>query len=449
FYPAAESLVTTRITRVAGEAFRTDGRVMLKAGWLTVYGREAETAETASLAPLDGDRVKTVGVEVRAFQTRPPARFTEATLLAAMEGAGKLVEDEGLREAMREKGLGTPATRAAIIEGLILEDYVHRNGRDLVPTPKAFSLLFALKHFGISELTSPELTGTWEFKLREMEHGRLPRKEFMVHIVDTTREMVERIRGGNIPDEVFATLTARCPRCGGTVQENYRKFQCQSCDFAIWRVVSGRELAPEEVEQLIEKRVLGPLSGFRSRLGRAFAAALKLSPEFKIEFDFGQAGSADGNGADEAPDFSGQQSLGPCPKCRARVFEQPMAYLCENSVGAQRNCDFRTGRVILQRHIEPEQVRKLLATGKTDLLHRFISKKGRPFSAFLARLPDGKIGFEFAPRPARSAAKPEARAPGEAGASGRLDALRPTRKQAPKNLKTTGESAPKRRRKTA
>ncbi|MBI2318152.1 MAG: DNA topoisomerase III [Betaproteobacteria bacterium] len=449
FYPAAESLITTRITRVEGEAFRTDGRMMLKPGWLSVYGREAETEETASLVPLDGERVKTRGIEVRALQTRPPARFTEATLLAAMEGAGKLVEDEDLREAMREKGLGTPATRAAIIEGLIYEEYIHRSGRELVPTPKAFSLLFALKHFGIGELSSPELTGAWEFKLREMEHGRLARKEFMVHIVDTTREMVERIRNGNIPDEVFATLAARCPRCGGTVQENYRKFQCQSCDFAVWRVVSGRELAPEEVEQLIEKRVLGPLSGFRSRLGRAFAAALKLSPEFKIEFDFGQAGSADGNGADEAPDFSGQQSLGPCPKCRARVFEQPMAYLCENSVGAQRNCGFRTGRVILQRHIEPAQVRKLLATGKTDLLHRFISKKGRPFSAFLARLPDGKIGFEFAPRPARSAAKPEARAPGEAGASGRLDALRPTRKQAPKNLKTTGESAPKRRRKTA
>ncbi|MBI2961254.1 MAG: DNA topoisomerase III, partial [Betaproteobacteria bacterium] len=359
FYPAAESLITTRITRVEGEAFRTDGRMMLKPGWLSVYGREAETEETASLVPLDGERVKTRGIEVRALQTRPPARFTEATLLAAMEGAGKLVEDEDLREAMREKGLGTPATRAAIIEGLIYEEYIHRSGRELVPTPKAFSLLFALKHFGIGELSSPELTGAWEFKLREMEHGQLARKEFMVHIVDTTREMVERIRNGNIPDEVFATLAARCPRCGGTVQENYRKFQCQSCDFAVWRVVSGRELAPEEVEQLIEKRVLGPLSGFRSRLGRAFAAALKLSPEFKIEFDFGQAGSADGNGADEAPDFSGQESLGPCPKCRAREFEQPLAYRCENSVGAQRNCDFRTGRVILQRHIEPEQVRKL------------------------------------------------------------------------------------------
>ena len=409
FFPAAESLITTRITRVEGEPFRTDGRVMLKPGWLSVYGREAETAESASLAPLAGPRVKTVAVEMRESQTKPPARFTEATLLSAMEGAGKLVEDEDLREAMREKGLGTPATRAAVIEGLIFEDYLHRNGRELQPTPKAFSLLFALRHFGIGELSSPELTGDWEFKLRQMEHGHLPRTEFMDHIVETTREMVERIRDGKMPEEVFATLATPCPRCGGTVQENYRKFQCQACDFAIWRVVSGRELAPEEVEQLIDKRIAGPLSGFRSRLGRPFAACLKLSSEHKIEFDFGQEESATGEGSGEAPDFSGQEALGPCPKCGAQVFERSMAYVCEKSVGLSRSCDFRTGRVILQREIERGQVQKLLATGKTDLLHRFISKKGRPFSAFLARTAEGKIGFEFAPRAAKPGAKSRAK----------------------------------------
>ncbi|MBI4291656.1 MAG: DNA topoisomerase III [Betaproteobacteria bacterium] len=448
FFPAAEYLITTRITRVAGEPFRTDGRVMLKPGWLSIYGREAETAETASLVPLDGKQVKTLGIEQRAFQTKPPARFTEATLLSAMEGAGKLVEDEELREAMREKGLGTPATRAAIIEGLIFEEYVHRNGRELVPTPKAFSLLFALKHFGISELTSPELTGTWEFKLRQMEHGRLPRKEFMVHIVDTTREMVERIREGNIPDEVFATLSTPCPRCGGTVQEDYRKFRCQSCDFAIWRVVSGRELAPEEVEQLIEKGVLGPLSGFRSRLGRPFTAMLKLSAEFKIEFDFGQADS--GNGETEAPDFSDQEALGPCPKCRARVFEQPMAYVCEKSVGPERSCDFRTGRVILQRQIEREQVQKLLATGKTDLLHRFISKKGRPFSAFLARGAEGKIEFQFAPSKREAAANPGASRAGKLAAKSNLSApATPAEEPAATSKRTARKVATKRTKKAS
>ena len=412
FFPAAEFMVTIRITRVDGEPFRTDGRVMNKPGWLAIYGRESQTGdEPASLPALDGSKVKVERIELRATETKPPARFTEATLLSAMEGAGKLVEDEDLREAMREKGLGTPATRAAVIEGLIFEDYLHRLGRELQATPKAFSLMFALKHFGITEITSPELTGDWEYKLKQMEHGELKRKVFMDHIVETTREMVERIRNGNIPDEAFATLKTPCPKCGGTVQENYRKFQCQSCDFAIWRVMSGRELAPEEVEELIEKRIVGPLTGFRSRMGKPFAGALKLSAEMKAEFDFGQGGDGK-DGAGEAPDFSGQEPLGPCPKCGSRVFEQPMAYLCEKSVGAVRSCDFRSGRIILQRPIEREQMVKLLSTGKTDLLHRFISKKGRPFSAFLVRGADGKVGFEFAPRASKaapgSAKKPEA-----------------------------------------
>ena len=409
FHPAAEHLVTTRITRVEGEPFKTEGRVLVKPGWLAVYGRDA-AGDEASLIPVkDKERVRTQSVDVRALQTRPPARFTEATLLSAMEGAGKLVDDEDLREAMREKGLGTPATRAQVIEGLIQEEYlVREKGGELQPTPKGFSLLFAIRHFGIDELASPELTGDWEFKLKQMEHGELPRETFMDHIVELTREMVERIRNGEIPDTAFATLKHPCPQCGkGTVSENYRKFQCDRCDFSLWKVISGRELAPEEVEELVDKRVVGPLQGFRSRLGRPFVAALKLNADHKIEFDFGQ-GATDADGNAEEVDFSGQEPLGACPKCGARVFEQPMAYVCEKSVGPAKTCDFRSGRIILQRPIEREQMTRLLATGKTDLLHRFISKKGRPFSAHLVRQPDGKVGFEFAPRESKAGRKKEA-----------------------------------------
>ena len=402
FFPPAEFMVTTRITRVEGQPFRTEGRVMNRPGWLAVYGRDSRSGdEAASLPPLIGPKVTVMRVELIAAETKAPSRFTEATLLSAMEAAGRLIDDEELREAMRDKGLGTPATRAAIIEGLIFEDYLHRIGRELQPTPKAFSLMFALQHFGINELTSPELTGNWEYKLKQMERSELRRSVFMDHIVDTTRDMVERIRHGDIPDEAFATLTSACPKCGGIVQENYRKFQCQSCDFAIWRVMSGRELAPEEAEQLIKNRVVGPLTGFRSRLGRPFAGAIKLSPEMKPEFDFGT--NSDG-GDSEAPDFSGLEPLGACPKCKARIFEQPMAYICEKSVGPQRDCDFRSGRIILQRPIERDQMLKLLSTGKTDLLNGFISKKGRRFSAYLVRGQDGTIGFEFAPRTVRSKA---------------------------------------------
>jgi DNA topoisomerase-3 len=417
FYPAAEYLQTTRITRVAGHAFKSEGKVLVAPGWLTVYGRTAQE-EGATLPPVkDREQVQTLEVAAEALQTKPPARFSEATLLSAMEGAGKLVEDEDLRAAMDQKGLGTPATRAAVIEGLIREEYIHRNGRELIPTPKAFSLLFALKQFGIDELTSPELTGDWEYKLKQMERGALARGEFMDHINSLTNELVDRIKNGDIPDTAFATLEAPCPKCGGTVQENYRKFQCLKCDFSLWKVISGREWAPEEVSELIREGKVGPLTGFRSRMGRPFVATLRLTPEHKIEFDFGQE-RTDASGEVEMPDLSGKEPVGPCPKCGARVFELDMAYACEKALGPAKTCDFRSGKVILQRPIEREQMEKLLATGKTDLLSRFISKKGRPFQAFLAKGPDGAVRFEFAPRAAKApkrGAKAEATAaPAEA-----------------------------------
>jgi len=409
FHPSAEFLQTTRITTVAEQRFKTEGKVLQSPGWLAIYGR-ATQEESASLpAVAAGEKVPVVEVVATALQTKPPARFSEATLLSAMEGAGKLVEDDELRAAMEAKGLGTPATRAAIIEGLIREEYIHRNGRELVPTPKAFSLLFALRHFGVTEITSPELTGDWEFKLKQMEHGKLKREEFMEHIEQVTRDLVERIKNGDIPDTAFATVPVPCPKCGGTVQENYRKFQCQKCDFAIWKVTSGREWSPEEVAELIGKRYIGPLTGFRSRMGKPFSAALRLNAELRPEFDFGQA-SAAGEG-EAAPDFSSQESLGACPKCGARVFEHGVAYVCENSVGAQRSCDFRTGKIILQQPVERAQIQKLLVTGRTDLLTRFISKKGRPFKAYLVKTPGGTIGFEFQARAPKQAAKPRAEAP--------------------------------------
>jgi DNA topoisomerase-3 len=307
---------------------------------------------------------------------------------------------------MTEKGLGTPATRAAVIEGLITEEYLVREGRELVPTAKAFDLLYALDKFGIDELRSPELTGAWEYQLKQMELGRLKRTEFMTHIVETTRDLVDRVKQGTLSDEPIATLSAHCPKCQGTVIENYRKFACQKCDFSLWKVIAGRRLENHEVETLFAEGSIGPLQGFRSRMGRPFAAILRLKEDFTLEFDFGQS-SPTGEGEQEPVDFSGQESLGACPKCGSGVYDHGMAYVCEKSVGPARTCDFRSGKIILQRPIEPEQVRKLLETGRTDLLHRFISKKGRPFSAFLVRGDDGKVGFEFAPRGKAAAADGE------------------------------------------
>ena len=408
FFPSAEFLQTTRLTGVAEHQFKTEGKVLQSPGWLAVYGKSIQD-ESASLPPIaQREKVKTQQAEAEANQTRPPARFSEATLLSAMEGAGKLVEDDELREAMGAKGLGTPATRAAIIEGLISEKYVERMGRELKPTWKAFRLFFALRHFGVDEITSPELTGDWEFKLKQMEQAKLPRESFMAHIEKVTRDLVKRVKAGSIPEEAFATVSAPCPKCGGVIQETYRKFQCQSCDFYIWPVLLGRDWAPEEVAELVTKKYIGPLSGFRSKQGRPFSAGLKLTADYRIEFDFGQGDGADG---DKPVDFSGQQPLGACPKCGSRVFEHGVAYVCEKAVGPQKSCDFRSGRMILQQPVEREQMQKLLATGRTDLLVNFVSRKGRKFKAFLVKTPEGKVGFEFQARAAKPAKAPHAEKP--------------------------------------
>ena len=386
-------------------------------GWLAVYGKEAQVddgpakaGDKATLAAVTpGEKVATEKIDVAANTTRPPARLTEATLLSAMEGAGKLIDDEELREAMREKGLGTPATRAQIIEGLIAERYVHREGRELVPTAKAFSLMTLLHGLGVPELFSPELTAEWEFKLAQMEHGKLKRDAFMREIVAMTQHIVGQAKGhesDTIPGD-FGTLNARCPNCGGEVHENYKKFQCQSCAFGFWKIMGGRQIDVAEADTLLRERQVGPLDGFRSRLGKPFSASLRLSEANEVAFDFGDGG---GDDSTEAPDFTGQESLGPCPKCNARVFAATQAYVCEKAVGPEKSCDFRSGRVILQRPVEREQMQKLLATGKTDLLQFVSARTKRPFSAFLVRQADGKIGFEFEARDATKAGARRGRA---------------------------------------
>jgi DNA topoisomerase III len=415
FYPAAEHLVTTRITRVEDEPFKTEGKVLVSPGWLAVYGKEAQGDE-ASLAPVKpGEKVATEKVDATALVTRPPPRYNEATLLSAMEGAGKLIEDDELREAMREKGLGTPATRAAIIEGLITERYIYREGKDLVPTAKAFSLMTLLHGLGIPELFSPELTAEWEFKLAQMEHGELARDAFMREIVGMTEHIVGQAKNyesDTIPGD-FATLANPCPKCGGEVHEKYKKFQCENpkCDFAFWKIMGGRQIEPQEADALVKERTIGPLEGFRSKMGRPFSAVLKLNDANEVVFDFGNSDAGDDG---EAPDFSQAAPLGKCPKCGSSVYEHGMSYVCEKAVGPDKTCDFRSGRTILQRAIEPEQMRKLLESKKTDLLQFVSQRTRRPFSAFLVVQKDGKVGFEF-----------EAKDPSKArGMRGRAAALR-------------------------
>ncbi|MDB5793872.1 MAG: topoisomerase [Noviherbaspirillum sp.] len=421
FFPAAEFLVTTRHTEVSGHQFKTEGKVMVNAGWLAIYGKEVandkDEESAGTLVPVAKDeKVKTDKVTANGLVTKPPARYSEATLLSAMEGAGKLLDDEGLREAMAGKGLGTPATRAAIIEGLLNEKYLLREGRELIPTAKAFQLMTLLRGLGVDELTAPELTGEWEYKLAQMERGKISREEFMREIAQMTQIIVKRAKEYNndtIPGN-YATLKAPCPNCGGVVKENYRRFACTKCEFSISKTPGSRQFEVAEVEELLEKREIGPLQGFRSKMGRPFAAILKIVRDedinnFKLEFDFGQNQDEGADG--EGVDFTGHTALGPCPKCGSGVYEMGLAYVCEKTVARPKACDFRSGRIILQQEILPEQMAKLLNEGRTDLLPGFVSQRTRrPFKAFLVKGKDGKVSFEFEERKAKAPAKGKAEA---------------------------------------
>jgi DNA topoisomerase-3 len=422
FFPAAEFQVTTRYTEVSGHQFKTEGKVMTNPGWLAVYGKEAAADDKDGensgtlVAVAKGEKVQTDKITANALVTKPPARYTEATLLSAMEGAGKLLDSEELRDAMAGKGLGTPATRAAIIEGLINEKYMFREGREMMPTAKAFQLMTLLHGLGVDELTEPELTGEWESKLAQMERGSISREEFMREIAQMTQIIVKRAKeydNDTIPGD-YATLHTPCPNCGSVVKENYRRFACTKCDFSMSKTPGSRQFEIAEVEELLTKRTIGPLQGFRSKMGRPFAAILKISRDeeinnFKLEFDFGQ-NDAEGEGG-EGVDFTGQTALGPCPKCGGGVYEMGLAYVCEHTVAKPKACDFRSGRIILQQEILPEQMVKLLNDGKTDLLPGFISQRTRrPFKAFLVKGKDGKVSFEFEERKAKAPAKGKAAA---------------------------------------
>ncbi|HWK84837.1 MAG TPA: DNA topoisomerase III [Caldimonas sp.] len=440
FFPAAEFMVTTRISTVAnphpsplpqaGEGarreykFQTNGKVMVRPGWLAVYGREAQEDDANLVAVGAGELARTESVDVKALKTKPPARYTEATLLSAMEGAGKLIDDDELREAMQEKGLGTPATRAAIIEGLIYEKYIHREGRELVPGAKAFQLMTLLRGLDIEDLTKPELTGNWEYQLAEMEKGHLERGTFMQRIAEMAERIVRKAKEydrDTIPGD-YATLAAPCPNCGGVVKENYRRYACtgipgrtEPCGFSISKIPGGRAFELPEVEQFLRDKRIGPLEGFRSKAGWPFTAEMKLVRDdelnnWKLEFDFGEEQKREGESG-EAVDFSQQESLGICPKTQGKVYEFGANYVCEHAVGANVICDFRSGKVILQQPVAREQMAKLLATGRTDLLEGFVSNKTR--RKFKARLAwdakEGKVVFQFEPRPPRAAKKTPAK----------------------------------------
>jgi DNA topoisomerase III len=439
FYPVAQFDVTTRRSEVGDFAFKTEGKVLTDPGWLAVYGKSAMDENGANLPSLDAQdgnppKAKTVAFEQAEEQTKPPPRYTEATLLSAMEGAGKLVEDEELAEAMKEKGLGTPATRAQIIERLIDEKYIERQRRELVPTAKAETLLEFLSAVKADELTSPALTGEWEFKLRQVEERAIPADRFINGIIDMTKGVISRIKNFSEPADEARQTDWKSPTDELPMLETLRAYKSQDGKLTVYKVIGNRRMEESEIRELVEKRQIGPIDSFRSKAGKEFSAILRLNEEGKVEFVFDRNGSGPGSSLD----LTGLEPIGKCPRTGGDIFETASSYVVRVVENGEEKFPFRVSRKILEREIPREQVFKLLETGKTDLLEKFWSKRTRkPFSAFLVIKPDGGTGFEFAPReprPAKGAAKGAAKkAPAKKAAS---------KKQAPTERAVAGEQNP-------
>ncbi len=298
FFPAARFENTTVVTEVKEETFLSKGRVVLEAGWRSLYpdgvGGKKEK-EPSVLPPVEvGQEWSVAKVGIKEGETKPPPRYSEAALLGAMETAGKFVDDEELRQAMKDSGLGTPATRAAIIERLIKVGYVEREKKILVPTPKGRALVSLLQK---SQLSSPELTASWEERLAKMEQGAERRPDFMADIKSFTTSLVEEVRtmsGEKLASPSYSRNReplGACPKCGSPVVETKKAYSCSAwrasgCDFAIWKQISGKRLSESQAKQLLRRGRTNQLKGFRSKAGKPYSAALRLDGDHRVRLEF-------------------------------------------------------------------------------------------------------------------------------------------------------------------
>lgn len=450
FYPHAEFEITKRITRVGEDAFKTDGKVLIVPGYLEVYGRKPGIAAEADelVAAEDGETAQTAEVEVREKETRPPARFTDATLLSAMESAGKRVEDDELRDAMSERGLGTPATRAATIENLIRQKYLFRNEirkSELVASNKALALFELLKQMDIEVLASPEMTGEWEFKLKEMEQGKLDRETFMSEIRQVTNTIVEQTKSftEEIVNRKFPDLEAKCPECGK--MEHHQTdglFSCKDpeCIFKIKKHIASHELTEAQAKTLLNEGKVGPIETFKNRFGQPFTAELVLEKPkkvWKLNFVF----EGDEEREKEVENLTEEQIICECPILdgsaeMVKVYENGRAFLAPDMAKKKNDRGVRISKTILKKEIPTEQGMKLFIEGKTDLMPGFLSKKGRKFAAHLTlNRETGKLGFEFAPPK-----KKKKKADGDDG-----DEAPVKKKKAAKKKKATKQKAAKKK----
>ena len=427
FHPPAVWTRVERVTEVGQESFRSRSRTLDTPGWRAVMG-QTEQEDQALPALTDGQSeandvpAQVHDIEQQDEKTKPPARITEARLLSLMENAGQEIEDEDLAEALREKGIGTPATRADIIENLIKKGYIVRVGKSLRPMVKGIRLVDVLRRVNIDRLASAELTGDLEHQLNQVEKGEITAEDFMRVIVDYTNQIVDRAKTFDY-DELYpdGEPFGACPLCNRPVFERSWFYRCREdpeaeadCTFRIWKDKSGRYIDHNTVRTLLKETRIGPLEGFTYRDGRTYAGNLEIDEEGDLKIE-AVAGSA-GERASDQPEYEvDERPLGSCPMgCGTDVIETSTEYVCKKrsestAKGTKKDpheCTLWLPRTVCKREIVRDEAEQYLKEKKTDMLSDFTSRYGRPFGATLFLKENGRHGFEFAPRaPRKKAAK--------------------------------------------
>ncbi|MGB9694903.1 MAG: DNA topoisomerase 3 [Caldisericaceae bacterium] len=374
-------------TVVKNEVFRTNLSRIKSPGWMAVYGH---ASQEDFVKVKNGDKAELGEITVVAKQTAPPPRFTDATILSAMENAGKFVEDEELKETLKEKGIGTPATRAAIIERLIEVGYIERLWKSLVPTDKGIRLIDLMSSVEVNELLSPALTGEWEAKLISIEKGKYKPETFLKGISKLTTVIVDKVK--NYKGELSVNSgssepVGTCPKCNGKVYETAKGYVCENveskkCDFILWKKLINRQITRDMAEALLRGETVH-IDKLLSRYKKYFSADIKLE-DGKVAFIFPEAVK------DEILD---RTPIAKCPNCDGNIVEGKETYFCDNEI-----CKFKMKKVMGGRVITREELKGIIEKGKSPLLTGFKSKKGRSFSAYLFLDKSGIVKFEFEKR---------------------------------------------------
>ena len=396
FFPAAKYLNTSRLSVTAGESFLTEGKVVVDPGWKIIYGTEkGGKGKDVIIPPIPKSaNVICSSIDQEKSETKPPARFNEASLLSAMEHSGKLIDDDDLADAMKERGLGTPATRASIIEKLIKDKYLNREGRELVPTGKALDLLSLIETLKLEVLSSPEMTGEWEYKLNQILKEKLTRDHFMQEIRKLTEYIINQVI--NFDEDEEKQEASFSPIQGNRFFETRLEFTSEDKKITIRKTISNKTLTEEEVVELINGKTIGPFTDFVSRKsGKQFSASIKLTGN-KIKFIF-----ANDIKHLDLEAITNTEPLGLSPIDGTKVFETPGSYMSQSALDGDRKKGLTISKTILGKIISPHHVSDLLGGNRTELIKGFISKKKRPFDAFLSLNKSGKIEWEFPPRKAR------------------------------------------------